>query len=73
MERVVAEHVHRALIFYKNKVWIQASGVIIRVMREMVKARALRGIRAVIIFVVELGVVFLLSVAIVFFIVDVHT
>ena len=39
----------------------------------MVKVRALRGIRVVIIFVVELGVVFWLSVAIVYFIVDVHT
>ena len=39
----------------------------------MVKARALRGIRVVIIFVVELEVVFWISVAIVYFMVDVHT
>ena len=58
MERVVAEHVHHALIFSENPVWIKASSVIIHVVREMVKARALRGIRVVIVFVVELGVLF---------------
>ena len=70
---MVAEHVHRAMIVEENQVWIKASGVIIHVVRDLVKSRAWCGIRAVVVFIVGLGVVFCLSVALVYFLVDVHT
>ena len=64
---------HRDLIVEEDPVWVQAFGVVIHVVRDLVKARACRGIGVVAIFVVKLGVVFYLSVALVHFLVDVHT
>ena len=62
-ETVIAEYVHRALVFKKDPVWIKASRVIIHVVRYLVKARAWSGLGVVAVFIVGLGVVFCLSVA----------
>ena len=70
-ESAVAKHIHRDLIIEENPVWIMASGVVIHVVRDLVKARAWRGLGVVL--VVGPGVVFCLSVAIVCFVVDMHT
>ena len=67
----VAEHVHCALVVEKDPVWIEASCIVVRVVIYLVKAHAWRGF--LVIFVVGLGVVFYLSVAIVCFVVDVHS
>ena len=71
-ESAVAEHIHRDLIIEENPVWIMASGVVIHVVRDLVKARAWRGLGVVVVFVVELRVVLCLSVAIVLFVFDVN-
>ena len=63
---------HRALIVEEDSVWVQASGVVIHVVRDLVKARAWRGLGVVVVFVVELRVVLCLSVAIVLFVFDVN-
>ena len=63
---------HRALIVNDNPVWIKAYGVIIHVVRYLVKARAWRGLGVVVVFVVRLGVVLCISVALVYFVVNVH-
>ena len=63
---------HLALISKENPVWIQASGVVVRVVRDLVKARAWRGLGVVVVFVVGLEVLFCVSVALVRFVVDVH-
>ena len=39
-ESLYDEHVHRYLIVEENPVWIKASGVIIHVVRDLVKPRA---------------------------------
>ena len=72
-ESEVAEYMHLALISKENPVWIQASGVVVRVVRDLVKARAWRGLGVVVVFVVGIGFVLSLSVALVCFVVDVHT
>ena len=65
---------HRALIVEEYPVWVQASGVVLRVVRDLVKSRAWRGLRVVIVvvFIVGLGVVFCISIDLVRFMVDVH-
>ena len=72
-ESEVAEYMHLALISKENPVWIQASGVVVRVVRDLVKACTWRGLGVVVVFVVRLGVVFCLSVALIRFMVNVHT
>ena len=64
---------HRALIVEENSVWVQASGVIIHVVRDLVKACAWRELKVVVVFVVGLGVVLCISVALVRSVVDMHT
>ena len=72
-ESAVAEHVHHDLVVEKDPVWIKVSRVVIHVMRYSVKARAWRGLGVVVVFVVGIGFVLSLSVALVCFVVDVHT
>ena len=72
-ESVFAEHVHHALIVKKNPVWIKASRVIIHGVRYLMKARAWRGFGVVFVSFVGLRFVFCFSVAVVCFVVDVHT
>ena len=71
-ESAVSEHVHCALIFKENPVWIKASGVIIHVVRDLVKSCASRELRVVVIFVVKLRVLFYISVALVCFVAVMH-
>ena len=63
---------HRAMIIKEDPVWVQASSVVLHVMRDLVKARAWRGL-GVVIFVVGLRVVLCFSVDIFRFVVNVHT
>ena len=72
-EIAVAEHVNHALVFEKDPVCIKASRVVIHVVRYLMKAHVWRGLGVAVVFVVRLGVVFYFSVAIVCFVVDVHT
>ena len=64
---------HRAFIVEEDQVWVQASGVVIHVVRDLAKTCAWRGIGVVVVFVVGLGVVLYFSVALFYFVVDVHT
>ena len=64
---------HRDLIFKENPVWIKSYGVVIRVVRYLVKARAWRGIGFVVVFVVGPGVVLFLFLSLACFVVNVHT
>ena len=70
---MVAEYAHRALVVNKYPVWIKAPRVFIHVVRYLVKARAWRGLRVAVILVVRLRVVFCFSIALVCFVVNVHT
>ena len=71
--RAVAKNMHRALFFKEDPVWVQASGVVLHVVRDLVKARTWRGIRVVFVLVIGLGVLFYLSVALIRFVFNVHT
>ena len=62
-ERAVDERMHRAFIVEENPVWVQVSGVVIHVVRDLAKSRAWHGIGVVVVFVVGLGVVLCLFVA----------
>ena len=64
---------HRSLIVEEDPVWVQASDVVLHVVRYLVKSRAWCGLGVVVVFVVGLGVLFGLSVALVRFVVNVHT
>ena len=64
---------HHDLVVEKDPVWIKVSRVVIHVMRYSVKARAWRGLGVVVVFVVGIVFVLRLSVALVCFVVDVHT
>ena len=63
---------HRAFIVDEDPVWFQASGVVLRVVIDLVKAYTWRGLGFAVVFVVRLGVVLCLSVALVRFVVNVH-
>ena len=69
---MVSEHVHRALVVEKDPICIEASCVVVHVVRYLVKACACRGLGVVVVFVVGLEVLFYFSVALVCFVVDVH-
>ena len=71
-ESAVVEHVHFVLAVEKYPVWIEASRVIVHVVRYLVKARAWRGIGVIVVFLVGLRFLFCFSVALLFFVVDVH-
>ena len=64
---------HRAFIFEEDPVWFQASGFVLHVVINLVKAHAWRGLGVAVVFVVGLGVVLCLSVDLVRFVVDVHS
>ena len=64
---------HRSLIVEEDPVWVQASDVVLHVVRYLVKSRACRGLGVVVVFVVGLGVVFGLSVSLVHFVVSIYT
>ena len=64
---------HHALVVEKDTVWIEASRVVVRVVRYLVKERAWHGIGVAAVFVFGLGVVLCFYVAPVYFVVDVHT
>ena len=71
-ERAVAEHMHRDFVFEEYPVWIQVSGAVLHVVRDLMKSRAWCGLGVVVGLVVGLGVVFYISVALFRFVVDVH-
>ena len=64
---------HHALVFEKDPIWIEASRIVVHVVRYLVKARAWRGLAVIVVFVVGLRVVFCFSVALVCFVLDVRT
>ena len=59
-ESAVSEHVYRAMVVKKDTVWIEASRVVVHVVRYLAKARAWRGLVVVVMFVVRLGVVLII-------------
>ena len=63
---------HCDLIAEEYTVWVLASGAVLNVLRDLLKACAWRGLGVVVIFVVGLGVVLCLSVDHVCFVVGVH-
>ena len=70
---MVDEHMHCALIVEEDPVWVQASGVVIHVVRDLVRSTAWSGLGFLVVFVVGLGVVLCLSASLVRFVVNVHT
>ena len=64
---------HRSLIVEEDPVWVQASDVVLHVVRYLVKSRAWCGLGVVVVFVVRIRVILCVSVALVCFVVYVHT
>ena len=71
-EIAITENVHSVLVIDKDTVWIKASRVVIHVVRYLVKVCNWRRIGVIVVFVVGLGFLLCLSVALVCFMVDVH-
>ena len=64
---------HCALIVEEDSMCAQATGVVIHVLRYLMKARAWSGLGVAVVFVVGIGFVFYLSVALFCFVAGVNT
>ena len=61
-EKTVAKNMHRAFIVEEDPVWVQDYGVVIHVVRDLVKAPAWSRLGVVVVFVVVSGVIFCISI-----------